>query len=112
MSWTAPERRWRDALLDAAVAGRSPAPSTLPDEAWATWHAGASPLLATGFRLTVWLLTWLTVLRWLRPFHRLDATRQEVFLGAVGRSSWWPVRQLATALKLVAATGLARLERP
>ncbi len=110
MPWTPVEQAWRDALLDATVPGQRHRPSQLPAEAWATWEAGAAPLLRVGFRATVWALTWAPVLRWLRPFHRLDDARREAFLTALAVQQSWVIRQLVMVLRLVAATALARLE--
>lgn len=110
MAWTRTEQVWRDALLDATVPGRPHRPSQLTADDWRVWEAGAAPLLRVGFRATVWVLTWAPVLRWLRPFHRLDDTRREAFLTALDAQPAWTVRQLTTVLRLVAGTALARLE--
>ncbi len=110
MPWTPMEQAWRDALLDASVPGQPARPSQLPAEAWAVWESGAAPMLRVGFRATVWVLTWAPVLRWLRPFHRLDEARRETYLTFLATRRSWIVRQLVMVLRLVAGTALGRLE--
>lgn len=110
MPWSPREQVWRDALLDATVPGQAHRPSELPTEAWAVWEAGAAPTLRVGFRATVWVLTWAPVLRWLRPFHRLDEAQRESYLTALAAQPSWVMRQLVMVLRLVAGTALARLE--
>lgn len=108
--WTAPERRWRDAVLDAALPGRARPPSSLGPDDWERWDRAADPLLRWGFRAAVWAFTWAPVVRYGRPFHRLDPDRRDAALAAVAGHRSWTVRQVALVVHLVAGLAAARAE--
>lgn len=110
MRWTRAERRWRDALLDAALPGRSPPPSSLTDADWDRWGAAADPLLRVGFRAAVWALTWLPAVRYGRPLHHLDADRRDAVLAWVAGHRLWAIRQLALVVRLMAGLAASRAE--
>ncbi len=104
---TAFERRWQQALFAALIpgvpGGRLPPIRTLDLAAFWTRYEGAAPfMLRIGLRLAVAALTWMPLCRYGRPFHRLDADRQDAFLARQNSSRLYIVRQLVTVVKLIA----------
>jgi hypothetical protein len=116
--WTAPERRWGEALMSAMIpAGASPLPGIADldlDAFWSRFDAVAPRLLRLGLRITVWVLTFWPLLhpRLLRPFHRLPAEDRDAFLEGLCASSSYLLRQLVTTLKLVATLAYFHSDPP
>jgi hypothetical protein len=75
------------------------------------FHTGldrnAPIILKLGFRLSVWILTFLPVLTFhsLRPFHKLPENQKDRFLKKVSRSKSFILRQMVETLKLIACMG-------
>jgi len=108
--WTAMERRWRDALLDAMIpsipASRLPGINSLDLSAfWMEYIERAPFLLRAGFRLAVWIMTFLPIFTFfsIKPFHQLTPDRRDIFLVRSSSSNSYLVRQLATTIKLIAS---------
>lgn len=103
--WTAMERRWRDALL-AAMIPDGPRlggfASIDTSDFWLLYSQTAPPLVRFGLRASVWILTWMAMIRVGRPFHRLPPDEQDRFLRRTARSRLYLTRQLVTTVKLIA----------
>ncbi|MBI3185580.1 MAG: hypothetical protein HYZ28_25865 [Myxococcales bacterium] len=112
MSWTAAERRWRDALLRAVL---PPDPERHPglgevdlEPFFADFLAAAPPLLRAAFRATVWVLTWLPAFTFKRPLHRLPEGDRDGFLRRAGGSRSYLLRQMVSVAKAVACFAFFR----
>ncbi|MBI5494025.1 MAG: hypothetical protein HY904_03300 [Deltaproteobacteria bacterium] len=102
------ERRWRDALFNAALPAGHGHPGWAGAETDAFWErfaTAAPPLLALGLRTTVWLFTWLPLFTDLRPFPSLATERRDAWLRAALASDQYLARQMVETLKLVACLG-------
>lgn len=110
--WTKFEMEWRDSLLNAMI---PETPGTgLPGFAavdrgdfWSVFRRRAPFLLRAGFRLAVWILTFLPVFsrRSRTTFHRLAPEGQDGFLRKMSSSRSYLMRQLIQMIKLVACFG-------
>jgi hypothetical protein len=110
--WTPFERRWRDALVGAMI------PPTAGARArgvrgvsevdlsgfWPRLGAAAPFLVRAGFRLAVWVLTWVPAFlpAYAHPFHGLSEPRQDRFLSEAARSRSYLLRQMTLAVKVIA----------
>ena len=107
MRWTRRERRWRDALLAAAVPPTERHPGLGAVDLtgfWKEYEAAAPPILKLGFRTSVWALTLAPVaLGEGAPLHRLPPERRDAVLARLSGSNNGLVRQLVLATKLVAS---------
>jgi len=108
--WTGMERRWRDTLLDAMIpsipASRMPGINSLDlSSFWVEYLERAPFLLRAGFRLAVWIMTFLPILTFFssKPFHQLTPDQRDAFLIRASSSNSYLVRQLATTIKLIAS---------
>jgi len=109
MPWTPSECRWRDALLAAMVpAGQRHGGVAALDlhEFWSTFARCAPADLRIVWRLSVWLLTWGSLLRAGRPFYALPPPRREHLLQAWAQSPSYLVRQMVMLVKTIAAWAL------
>ena len=112
------ERRWCQALMEAVLpAGESELPSlgSLDLEPfWERFHRAAPWTLRAGFRLALWVLTWLPLisLRFRRPFFGLSGPRQDQFLCQKASSKRYLMRQLVETIKLVATLAYFHDDRP
>jgi len=104
------ERRWRDTLLDAMIpsipASRLPGISSLDlSSFWKEYIERAPFLLRVGFRLAVWIMTFLPIFsfNFSKPFYALTPDQRDAFLVRSSKSNLYLVRQLATTIKLIAS---------
>lgn len=107
-SWSARERRWRDALLFALVPAHARGPGLSPlelDDFWQEATRAAPPLLHLGLRLAVWALTLSPPLLMGRAalFGGLTPDEQDALLRRAHASRVFLLRQLVNTLKLMAA---------
>lgn len=107
--WTPWERRWRDAVLDAALPGHRA--EALSPDAWADWSTHAPPLLRTGLRAAVWALTWGAVLTHGRPLHRLDGDARDAAIARWADRDGFLARQLVLVVKVVGGLAADRARR-
>jgi hypothetical protein len=111
--WLGFERRWRDALIAAALPGHGPLPGAGGVDLAPFWRelaAVAPPLLRFGLRASVWALAlsppWLLG-RW-RTFAGLsDDDRDRLLVRALHHRRYL-VRQMALTLKTLACFGYFR----
>jgi hypothetical protein len=112
------ERMWRQVLLEAMLpAGESRLPSlgSLDLEPfWERFDQSAPWTLRAGFRLALWVLTWLPLvsLRFRRPLFGLSPAGRDEFLRRKAASRYYVMRQLVETIKLVATLAYFHDERP
>lgn len=103
-TWTAMERRWGQAVLQAMMPGTD----VLPDMGslelsgfWQMFEATAPALLKLGFRLSVWAVVVWTVMVSRRPFAKTSADQRDQALSRMADGVYL-VRQLVVTIKVVA----------
>lgn len=105
--WLPFERRWREALLVAAL---PPLAAHARDGFWERVAEAAPPIARLGVRVAVWALTLsppLLIGRW-RTFGALNDDERDLVLVRAASHRWYPVRQLADLVKLMACFALFR----